>query len=37
MVKDGSKFNPYQVRVTRWKDSTVKHVEFYYNPEFQST
>ena len=33
-MKDGSKFNPDQVQVTRWKDGKAVHVKFYYNPEF---
>jgi len=33
-MKDGSKFNPDQVQVTRWKDGKVKHIRFYYNPDF---
>ncbi|MEM7230732.1 MAG: nuclear transport factor 2 family protein [Planctomycetota bacterium] len=33
-MKDGSKFNPDQVQVTRWKDGKAVHVKFYYNPDF---
>ena len=33
-MKDGSKFNPDQVQVTRWKDGKVEHIRFYYNPDF---
>ena len=33
-MKDGSKFNPDQVQVTRWEDGKVKHIRFYYNPDF---
>ena len=33
-MKDGSKFNPDQVQVTRWEDGEVKHIRFYYNPDF---
>ena len=33
-MKDGSKFNPDQVQVTRWKDGKASHIRFYYNPEF---
>ena len=34
-MKDGSKFNPDQVQVTRWKDGKAVHIKFYYNPNFQ--
>lgn len=34
-MKDGSKFNPDQVQVTRWKDGKAKYIKFYYNPEWQ--
>jgi len=33
-MKDGSKFNPDQVQVTRWKDGKAVHNKFYYNPDF---
>lgn len=33
-MKDGSKFNPDQVQVTRWENGKAKHVKFYYNPNF---
>lgn len=33
-MKDGSKFNPDQVQVTRWKGGKVRHIRFYYNPDF---
>jgi hypothetical protein len=33
-MKDGSKFNPDQVQVTRWENGKVKHAKFYYNPNF---
>jgi hypothetical protein len=33
-MKDGSKFNPDQVQVTRWEGGLVKHIRFYYNPDF---
>jgi hypothetical protein len=33
-MKDGSKFNPDQVQVTRWQDGKAKHIKFYYNPDF---
>lgn len=33
-MKDGSKFNPEQVQVMRWKNGKAKHVRFYYNPNF---
>ena len=33
-MKDGSKFNPDQVQVTRWEGGQVKHIRFYYNPDF---
>lgn len=33
-MKDGSKFNPDQVQVTRWKDGKAVHNKFYYNPNF---
>ena len=33
-MKDGSKFNPDQVQVTRWVDGKAKHIRFYYNPSF---
>ena len=34
-MKDGSKFNPDQVQVTRWKDGKAVHIKFYYNPNFR--
>jgi len=34
-MKDGSKFNPDQVQVTRWKNGKAVHNTFYYNPNFQ--
>lgn len=33
-MKDGSKFNPDQVQVTRWKNGKAVHNKFYYNPNF---
>jgi ketosteroid isomerase-like protein len=33
-MKDGSKFNPDQVQVTRWKNGRAVHNKFYYNPNF---
>ena len=33
-MKDGSKFNPDQVQVTRWKGGKAVRVTFYYNPDF---
>ena len=33
-MKDGSKFNPDQVQVTRWEDGKAVHIKFYYNPAF---
>lgn len=33
-MKDGSKFTPNQVQVTRWKNGKAKHIKFYYNPDF---
>jgi ketosteroid isomerase-like protein len=33
-MKDGSKFNPDQVQVTRWKDGKAVHIKFYYDPSF---
>lgn len=33
-LKDGSKFNPDQVQVTRWENGLAKHNKFYYNPNF---
>jgi hypothetical protein len=33
-MKDGSKFNPDQVQVTRWKNGKAEHIKFYYNPNF---
>ncbi len=33
-MKDGGKFNPDQVQVTRWKDGRAVHIKFYYNPDF---
>ncbi len=33
-MKDGSKFNPDQVQVTRWENGLAKHIKFYYNPNF---
>ncbi len=33
-MKDGSKFNPDQVQVTRWENGQAKHIKFYYNPNF---
>ena len=33
-MKDGSRFNPDQVQVTRWKDGKAHHIKFYYNPDF---
>lgn len=34
-MKDGSKFNPDQVQVTRWENGKAKHNKFYYNPDFK--
>ena len=34
-MKDGSKFNPDQVQVIRWKDGKAVHNKFYYNPDFK--
>lgn len=34
-MKDGSKFNPDQVQVTRWEGGKAKHIKFYYNPDFK--
>ena len=34
-MKDGSKFNPEQVQVTRWENGKAKHIKFYYNPNFK--
>jgi hypothetical protein len=31
-MKDGSKFNPDQVQVTRWENGKAKRIKFYYNP-----
>ena len=33
-MKDGSKFNPDQVQVTQWRGGEVRHIRFYYNPDF---
>ena len=33
-MKDGSKFNPDQVQVTRWENGQANYVRFYYNPAF---
>ena len=33
-MKDGSKFSPDQVQVTRWQGGQAKHVKYYYNPNF---
>ncbi|MAE66682.1 MAG: hypothetical protein CMJ18_20630 [Phycisphaeraceae bacterium] len=33
-MKDGSRFNPDQVQVTRWEAGKAKHVTFYYNPQY---
>lgn len=33
-MKDGTRWNPDQVQVTRWKDGKVVHAKFYYNPAF---
>ncbi len=33
-MKDGSRFNPDQVQVTRWKNGQAVHIKFYYNPNF---
>lgn len=33
-MKDGSKFSPDQVQVTRWKNGLAVHNKFYYNPDF---
>ncbi len=33
-LKDGSKFNPEQVQVTRWRDGKAIENRFYYNPTF---
>lgn len=33
-MKDGTKFNPDQVQVTRWENGKAKHIKFFYNPEF---
>ncbi len=34
-MKDGSKFNPDQVQVTRWENGLAVHIKFYYDPNFQ--
>ncbi len=34
-MKDGSKFNPDQVQVTKWVNGKAVHNKFYYNPNFQ--
>ena len=34
-LKDGGKFNPDQVQVTRWENGLAKHNKFYYDPNFQ--
>ena len=34
-MKDGSKFNPDQVQVIRWKGGKAIHNKFYYNPDFK--
>ncbi|MEM8738606.1 MAG: SnoaL-like domain-containing protein [Planctomycetota bacterium] len=34
-LKDGGKFNPDQVQVTRWKDGKAVHIKFYYDPDFK--
>jgi ketosteroid isomerase-like protein len=33
-MKDGTKFNPDQVQVTRWENGLARHIRFYYNPNF---
>jgi len=33
-MKDGSKFNPDQVQVTRWEAGLAKHIRFYDDPSF---
>jgi hypothetical protein len=33
-MKDGTKFNPDQVQVTRWENGQAKHIRFYYDPGF---
>ena len=35
-MKDGSKFNPDQVQVTRWEGGKAKEIKFYYNPDFDA-
>ena len=35
-MKDGSKFNPDQVQVTRWVGGKAKEIKFYYNPDFEA-
>ena len=34
-MKDGSKFNPDHVQVTKWENGKAKHIKFYYNPDFK--
>jgi len=33
-MKDGSKFNPDQVQITRWAGGKAIEIKFYYNPDF---
>ena len=33
-LKDGTRFNPDQVQVTRWEDGKAVLIKFYYNPNF---
>ncbi len=33
-MKDGSRFNPDQVQVTRWRGGKAVHIKFYYDPSF---
>ncbi len=33
-MKDGSKFSPDQVQVTRWGNGKAKHIKFYYDPNY---
>lgn len=33
-LKDGSRFAPKQVQVTRWKDGKIVELRYYYDPNF---
>ena len=33
-LKDGTRFSPDQVQVTRWENGKAVHIKFYYNPNF---